>query len=93
MLERSSTQMLGLITGYFPWIKSSGIICQDSPKIVLNNSGFIDIVRAEGFMIKWRKLLEFVSHKFNSNMKRFWVHVSLFPIFVVVVLFSNCILT
>ncbi len=45
-LERSSAQMLGLITGYFPWIKSSEIICQDSAEIVLSNSRFIDMVSA-----------------------------------------------
>jgi len=38
VLERSSAQALGLITGYFPWIKSSEIICKDSSKIVLDNS-------------------------------------------------------
>jgi len=92
-LERSSAQTLGMITGYFPWIKSSGIIRQDSAEIVLSNSRFIDIVRAERFMIKWRKRLEFVPNESDSNMKRFWVHVSSSPIFVVVVVFSNCILT
>ena len=66
---------------------------QDSAEIVLSNSQFIDIMRAEHFVIKLRKRLEFVSNMFNSNMKRFWVHVSSSPIFVVVVVFSNCILT
>ena len=92
-LERSSAQTLGLITVYFPWIKSSGIICQDSIEIVLSNSRFIDMVRTEHFMIQWRKRLEFVSNEFDSNMKHFWVHVSSSCIFVVVVVFSNCILT
>ena len=73
-LERSSAKTLGLITEYFPWIKSSGSIHQDSPKIVLSNSRFINFVRAERFMIKWRKRLEFVSHEFD--LKRFWVHMS-----------------
>ena len=53
----------------------------------------IDIVREECFIIKWRKHLEFVSNEFDSNMKRFWVHVSSSPTFVVVVVFSNCLLT
>ena len=67
---------------------------QDSAEIVLSNSRFIDMVRAERFMIKWRKCLEFVSNKFDSSMKRFWVHVSSSLIFVVVVVFSSaCILT
>ena len=93
-LERSSARTLGLITGYFPWIQSSGIIRQDSAEIVLSNSRFIDMVRAERFMIKWRKCLEFVSNKFDSSMKRFWVHVSSSLFFVVVVVFSSaCILT
>ena len=92
-LERSSAKTLGLITGYFPWIKSSEIIHQNSPKIVLSNSRFIDFVRVERFMIKWRKRLEFVSHIFDLNMKRFWIYVSSSPIFVVVVEFLNCIPT
>ena len=92
-LERSSTQTLGLITGYFPWIKSSGIILQDSPTITLDNSPFIDIINAESFDINWMKCLVFVLHSFDSNMKRFWDHVSLSLIFlVVVVLFLNCFL-
>jgi hypothetical protein len=46
-LERSSAQAMGLISGYFLWIKSSGILCQDRPEIALDNSQFIDIVLAE----------------------------------------------
>ena len=64
-LERSSARTLGLITGYFPWIQSSGIIRQDSAEIVLSNSRSIDMVRVERFMIKWRKCLEFVSREFD----------------------------
>ncbi len=92
-LERSSAQALGLISGCFPWIMSSGIICQVSPKIALDNSRFDDIVLAERFKIHWRKHLVFVLHSFDSNMKRFWDHVSLSAVFVVVVIFSNCLLT
>ena len=92
-LERSSAQAMGLISGYFPWIKSSGIIRQVRPVFALDNSRFIDIVLAERFKIQWRKHLGFVSHSFESNMKCFWDHVSLSPIFVVGVLFLNCLLT
>ena len=56
-LERSSALTLGLITGYFPWVKSSGITCHDSPKIVLDNSWFIDMVKAERFLATPKNLL------------------------------------
>jgi len=55
-LERSSAQALSLISGYFPWIKSSGILHQDRPEIALDNSRFIDIVLLERFKIQRRKL-------------------------------------
>ncbi len=72
---------------------SSGIICQVSPKIALDNSRFDDIVLAERFKIHWRKHLVFVLHSFDSNMKRFWDHVSLSAVFVVVVIFSRITLS
>ena len=40
-------------------------------------------------MIKWRKRLEFVSHEFDLNMKRFRVHMSSSPILVVVVVITR----
>ncbi len=61
-LERSSAQALGLITGYFPWIMSSGINCQDSFKDIHNNYQFIDIVDVDCFSVNWRKRLVYVSN-------------------------------
>jgi hypothetical protein len=75
-LERFSAQVLGLITGYFPWIMSSGIDCQDSFEDVCNNYQFIDIVNADHFSVNWRKCLVCVSNDFDLVMRRFWVNVS-----------------
>ena len=78
-MERSSALTLGLVTGYFPWVKFSGTIHLDNPQNVLNNQWFIDIVKAEHFNINWRKHLKFVSNSFVSNMRRFWDNGSLSP--------------
>jgi hypothetical protein len=77
-LERSSAQALGLITGYFPWIMSSGIERQDSFEDVHNNHCFIDIVNAIWFRVHWRKHLVRVSNNFDQVMKCFWVDVSFY---------------
>jgi hypothetical protein len=63
-LERSSAQALGLITGYFPWIMSSGIDHQDKDSFeeVHNIYQFIDIVNADCFSVNWRKSLICVSN-------------------------------
>ncbi len=75
-LERSSAQVLDLITGYFCWIMSSGIDHQDSFKDVHKNFQFIDIVNADCFSVNWRKCLIYVSNDFDLVMRRFWVNVS-----------------
>ncbi len=64
-LERSSAQALGLITGYFPWVMSSGINHQDSFEDVHNNYQFIDIVNVDCFSVNWRKRLVCVSNDFD----------------------------
>ncbi len=67
-LERFSAKGFGLITGHFPWIKSSGDLRVDSRNDSLSNLRFCDMVSAEPFRVKWRKRLTVVSEEFGESM-------------------------
>ena len=74
-LERFSAKDFGLITGYFPWIKSGGDLRVDSRNDSLLNLRFCDMVSVERFRVKWRKRLTAVLQEFDECMKFFWVRV------------------
>jgi hypothetical protein len=74
-LKRASARALGLITGYFTWTLSGGVIRHDSREDLTRNLLFCDIIQVQRFQLKWRKRLIFVSNKFDSTMKQFWEEV------------------
>jgi hypothetical protein len=88
-LERSSARALGLITGYFPWITTSGIERQDSREDVPSNHRFIDIVNADRFSARWRKHFVRASADFDLVMSRFWADVSFYTQLLRSFIFNN----